>query len=111
MLTAWAIKGGALSHDALADRCAAFAAGFTVASIDEILLLEVARRAVAADEVPQRAPAGGQCILQGLADTGGEAGAAAGAEFTHWLGRVDAGAEQAFGGVDVADADHVGCIH
>ena len=58
MLTLRAVEGGTLPHDAFADRSAAAAAGLPVATVYEILLLEVAWRAIAADEIPQRAATG-----------------------------------------------------
>ena len=91
-------------HD-LFDRCATYAARQPRAIIDEIVELEIATLAIAADEVAQRAAA--------LFDRGGKRHAhgvckqivtnqrdAAG-----WRGRPDSGTKKAFRRVNVAHAD------
>ena len=75
------------------------------------MLLEVAGLARGVDEVAQRAAAELDSFGQRRADFFDQFCAARKAEFSGGELRPDAGAEQGFVGVDVADADHDAVVH
>src|SRR5471030_430429 len=71
-LASGAVKGGALALAQLADGRAAVATGQPDAAVDIILLLEIARGAVAVDKIAQAAAAGRQRLFQRRLDCGRE---------------------------------------
>src|SRR5690606_10294376 len=89
----------------------AVSAGFSLAAIHRQFLLEIPWRAIGRQEVAQGGAAALDRVGKYGADRIGEdaetlaGNAAGGAE------RVDAGLEQGFGGVDVADPDDDGLVH
>src|SRR5574340_1020061 len=72
-LAAGAVEGRALALAQLADGRAAAAAGLARPPIDEVLLLEAARVAVALYVIAQAAAAGGERLVERLAHGGREA--------------------------------------
>src|SRR5690606_35418542 len=110
-LTATTEHARPLPQANLAQTCPATLAELPTTTIDEQFLLEVARLAVAADEIAQ----GGASALDGLGenlpDRLGELQVACPGNGPGGTTRIDAGGEQRFASVDVADAHHHGVVH
>src|SRR5690606_8139230 len=105
-LAARAPGAGALADAGLAQRGPAGRAGQAAAAVDRQFLLEVAGRPVGAEEVAQGGAAAGDGVTEDLLHRLGQGDVAGAGDLAGRAQRRDAGAEQAFGGVDVAHADH-----
>lgn len=82
-------------------------AGLAFTVIDGGVDIEIgAGLAVGVDVIAQRAAAGGQRIIERLGDGCRQPVTARLGKFAGRRGRVDAGAEQAFRSIDIADAHH-----
>src|SRR5688572_4978517 len=110
-LAAGAPGGSAIAHPAVADAAAADPAAFALAAVDEQFLLEIARCAVGAEEVAQGGAAAGDGVGQDLLHRRREPRVPRAADRSRRAARGDARQEQAFGGVDVAHADHHRLVH
>lgn len=106
-----AIKGGSLTDYLTFDGGLASFARLFVASVNVEFLREIARFAIAADEVSERSSASFNGIGQSILDGGGEFFHA---RFRHVCGdscRMDTGDEKRLASVDVADANDYRIVH
>ncbi|SOZ36848.1 hypothetical protein CBM2605_A60092 [Cupriavidus neocaledonicus] len=106
MLAVGAIEGGTLALDDLAHRLGAHLAWQAGAVVDKAIELEVAAGTVAADKVAQGAAAALDRLRQGVPHCLRQPVATRAAQAPGRRARMDAGAEQAFGCVDIAHAHH-----
>jgi len=105
------IKCGALCLFDFPNELAADTTGLAGAAVGEILLLKIPRAAVGMNEVTQAAATGCDGGKERFLDDGHEALQARERNLACRRTRVDAGAKQAFGCIDVADADNAVAIH
>lgn len=109
-LAARAEVGGAAGEDDALDGGAAFAAGLIFAGVDAVEVLEAAGLAVDINVIAQGAAA----VTDGAAEDGldgaGEAADLLGGEVMGWSEGMDAGGEEGFVHVDVAQAGDEGLV-
>src|SRR5512146_3047744 len=107
----WTMERRALSEPHRADRRAANPARLAAAAVDEQFLLEVAGLAVRLQEVAQRRAAARDRVVEDALGLHGEPCVLRFRDRSGRASRADAGGEQRFGNVDVADADDDLLVH
>src|SRR5690606_15607342 len=110
-LAASAIDTGALTEANLAQGRAAALAEFAGPAVDEQLLLEVTRLAIATDEIAQRRAAALDGHRQDPPNLVAQFQVTRPRDVPGRTPRVDAGGEQRLARIDVADAHHHRVVH
>ncbi len=109
-LAAWAVNGGAAPDDEFFERGGALAAGFAGAAVDHVLELKEAADAGGVDVIGDGGAAEFDGAGEDLLEGGVEAGELGAGEAPGGAAGADAGAEEGFVGVDVADAVQDGLV-
>ena len=109
-LAVGAVDGGASSDEDLLEGGAAVEAVLADASVDFVLELEEAAYPVGVDIVGDGGAPKRDGVVENVDQGGAEAGELFAGELAGLAARADAGAEEAFVGVDVADAVEQGLV-